>query len=215
MGKGKRRAVNGVRRAPAPSGDPAPGRFVVLEGIDGAGKSEQARRLAAWLRERGERVVETREPTKGVWGQRYRAWARGDAQAKPEEVLRFFAEDRCEHVARVIGPALEEGAIVVCDRYVASTLAYQAAQGLDRDRVVERMEREHFPQPDLVLRLRLPVTQALERLGPTAHERFERAVFLERVDAEYARLDLVEIDASGSPDAVAQAIQRRVGELLS
>ncbi len=215
MGTGKRRAVNGVRRAPAPSGDHAPGRFVVLEGIDGAGKSEQAQRLAAWLRERGERVVETREPTDGMWGQRYRAWARGDTQAKPEEVLRFFVEDRSEHVARVIRPGLEAGAIVVCDRYLASTLAYQAAQGLDRDTVVKRMERERFPQPDLALWLRLPVAQALERLGPTAHERFERAVFLERVDAEYARLDLVEIDASGSPDAVAQAIQKRVGELLS
>ncbi len=214
MGQGKRRAVNGVRRASAPSGDPAPGLFVVLEGIDGAGKSEQARRLAAWLRERGERVVETREPTNGVWGQRYRAWARGDVQAEPEEVLRFFVEDRCEHVARVIGPALEEGAIVVCDRYVASTLAYQAAQGLERDHVAKRMERERFPQPDLALWLRLPVAQALERLGPTAHERFERAAFLERVDAEYARLDLLEIDASGSRDAVAQLIQKRVGELL-
>ncbi len=203
-----------MRRASAPSGDPAPGLFVVLEGIDGAGKSEQARRLAAWLRERGERVVETREPTNGVWGQRYRAWARGDVQAEPEEVLRFFVEDRCEHVARVIGPALEEGAIVVCDRYLASTLAYQAAQGLERDHVAKRMERERFPQPDLALWLRLPVAQALERLGPTAHERFERAAFLERVDAEYARLDLLEIDASGSRDAVAQLIQKRVGELL-
>ena len=213
MGQGKRRAVNGVRRASAPSGDPAPGLFFVLEGIDGAGKSEQARRLAAWLRERGERVVETREPTNGVWGQRYRAWARGDVQAEPEEVLRFFVEDRCEHVARVIGPALGEAAIVVCDRYVASTLAYQAAQGLERDHVAKRMERERFPQPDLALWLRLPVAQALERLGPTAHERFERAAFLERVDAEYARLDLLELDASGSLDAVAQLIQKRVGEL--
>ena len=214
MGQGKRRAVNGVRRASAPSGDPAPGLFVVLEGIDGAGKSEQAQRLAAWLRERGVRVVETREPTNGVWGQRYRAWARGDVQAEPEEVLRFFVEDRCEHVARVIGPALEEGAIVVCDRYLASTLSYQAAQGLDRDDVAKRMERELFPQPDLALWLRLPVAQALERLGSTAHERFERAAFLERVDAEYARLDLLEIDASGSLDAVAQVIQKRVEELL-
>ncbi len=214
MGQGKRRAVNGVRRASAPSGDPAPGLFVVLEGIDGAGKSEQARRLAAWLRERGERVVETREPTNGVWGQRYRAWARGDVQAEPEEVLRFFVEDRREHVARVIGPALEEGAIVVCDRYLASTLAYQAAQGLERDHVAKRMERERFPQPDLALWLRLPVAQALERLGPTAHERFERAAFLERVDAEYARLELVEIDATGSLDEVALAIQKRVEELF-
>ncbi len=214
MGKGKRRAVNGVRRAPAPSGDPGPGRFVVLEGIDGAGKSEQARRLATWLRGRGERAVETREPTNGVWGQRYRAWARGDVQAESEEVLGFFMQDRSEHVERVIRPALEEGAIVVCDRYVASTLAYQAAQGLDRDLVAKRVERERFPEPDLALWLRLPVVQALERLGPTANERFERAAFLERVDAEYARLGLVEIDVSGSLDDVTRAIRDRVQELL-
>ena len=214
MGTGKRRAVNGVRRASAPSGDPGPGRFLVLEGIDGAGKSEQARRLAAWLRERGECVVETREPTDGVWGQRYRAWARGDLRGKPEEVLRLFVEDRIEHVARVIGPTLEAGSIVVCDRYVASTLAYQAAQGLDRDHVAKRMERENFPRPDLALWLRLPVAQALERLGPTANERFERAAFLERVDAEYERLGLEEIDASGLLDEVAQVIRKRVGELL-
>ena len=214
MGTGKRRAVNGVRRASAPSGDPGPGRFLVLEGIDGAGKSEQARRLAAWLRERGERVVETREPTDGVWGQRYRAWARGDLQGKPEEVLRFFVEDRIEHVARVIGPALEAGSIVVCDRYVASTLAYQAAQGLDRDPMAKRMELENFPRPDLTLWLRLPVAQALERLGPTANERFERAAFLERVDAEYERLGLEEIDATGSLDEVTRIIQDRVRKFL-
>ncbi len=214
MGTGKRRAVNGVRRAPAPSGDPAPGLFLVLEGIDGAGKSVQARRLAVWLRERGERVVETREPTDGVWGQRYRAWARGDLQGKPEEVLRFFVEDRIEHIARVIGPALEAGSIVVCDRYVASTRAYQAAQGLDANLVAERMKDENFPEPDISLWLRLPVAQALKRLGPSANERFEQAAFLERVDAEYERLGLEEVDATGSLDDVAQAIQKRVGELL-
>ncbi len=215
MGKGRRRAVNGVRRAPAPSGDPAPGLFVVLEGIDGAGKSEQTRRLAAWLRERGERVIETREPTDGEWGQRYRAWARGEVRVEPDEVLRFFVEDRREHSSRVIRPALEKGAIIVCDRYVASTLAYQAAQGIDRDRVRKRIESERFPEPDLVLWLRLPVEQALARLGRSASERFERAAFLERVDAEYARLGLVEIDASGSVEAVAAAVQDRVQELLN
>ena len=161
-----------------------------------------------------ERVVETREPTDGKWGQRYRAWAGGAAQAEPEEVLRFFVEDRREHVARVIRPALEGGAIVVCDRYVASTLAYQAAQGLERHAVKERIQAERFPEPDLVLWLRLPVDQALARLGSNAGERFEHAAFLGRVDAEYARLGLEEIDASASLDVVARAIQDRVRPLL-
>lgn len=187
---------------------------MVLEGIDGAGKTEQTRRLVAWLRERGERVLETREPTDGKWGQRYRAWACGQADVEPEEVLRFFVEDRREHVSSVIRPALEAGAVVVCDRYVASTLAYQAAQGLDPGLVRERMEAERFPEPDLVLWLRLPVDQALARLGPNAGERFERAAFLGRVDAEYARLGLEELDASALFDVVARAIQDRVQPLL-
>ena len=196
------------------SGDPPRGLFVVLEGIDGAGKSEQARRLAAWLRARDKHVVETREPTSGEWGQRYRAWARGESQAEPEEVLHFFSEDRREHVAQVIRPALERGAVVVCDRYVASTLAYQAAQGLERERVRKRMDAGCFPEPDLVLWLRLPVAQALARLGKSASERFERAAFLARVDAEYAGLGLEEVDASGPVDEVERAICSRVERRL-
>ena len=186
----------------------------MLEGIDGAGKSEQSHRLAAWLREQGERVVETSEPSEGEWGRRYRAWARGALEAQPDEVLRFFVEDRREHVAALIRPALEKGAIVVCDRYVASTLAYQAAQGIDREQLRKCMEPARFPEPDLVLWLRLPIEQALARLGSSTKERFERAAFLERVDAEYARLGLEEIDASLAMDAVANAIRDRVQELL-
>ena len=190
------------------------GLFVVLEGIDGAGKSEQVRQLAAWLRKQGRQVVATYEPTDGVWGARYRAWARGETSAEPEEVLRFFVEDRREHVSNLIRPALEAGDVVVCDRYAASTLAYQAAQGIDREQLAERMRTEDFLEPDLVLWLRLPVDQALARLGSAPRERFERVAFLERVDAEYARLGLLEIDASGSPESVAQALQERVSELL-
>ena len=141
------------------------GRFVVLEGIDGAGKTEQARRLVEWVRQRGFSVVATREPTDGKWGQRYRAWARGDVEASAEEVLTFFVEDRKEHLVTRIRPALESGAVVVCDRYVASTLAYQAAHGGDRARVRARIDAEQFPEPDLTLWLRLPVEQALARLG--------------------------------------------------
>lgn len=196
------------------SGDPPRGLFVVLEGIDGAGKSEQARRLAAWLRARDKHVVETREPTSGEWGQRYRAWARGESQAEPEEVLHFFSEDRREHVAQVIRPALERGAVVVCDRYVASTLAYQAAQGLGRERVRKRMDAGCFPEPDLVLWLRVPIELALARMGAQATERFERETFLESVDAQYQALGLTALDGVGSQDQVARRVCERVAGLL-
>jgi len=192
----------------------ARGRFLVLEGIDGSGKTEQTRRLAIWLEQRGHRVVSTREPTDGPFGRRYRAWARGEFDATPDEVLELFLADRREHVGRVVLPALERGEIIVCDRYKDSTLAYQAAQGLDRARLRALFDAPVFPTPDLVLWLRLPVATALARLGSQATERFERAEFLERVDAEYARLGLETIDASGPADAVERAIRARVARAL-
>jgi dTMP kinase len=193
----------------------APGLFIVLEGIDGAGKTEQARGLAEWVRARRREVVETREPTDGAWGRRYRSWARGESEATPDEVLGFFVEDRSEHVERVIAPALARGAVVVCDRYNDSTLAYQAAQGVDRAKLRALLEARGFPRPDRVLWLRLPVAQALARLGASAIERFERASFLARVDEEYARLGLEPIDASGPREAVQTALRARVEPLLA
>lgn len=191
----------------------ARGRFLVLEGIDGSGKTEQTRRLAEWLEARGHRVVSTREPTDGEWGRRYRAWARGETEGSPEDVLQFFLEDRREHVARVILPALARGETVVCDRYKHSTLAYQAAQGLDRARLRALFDTAEFPEPSLVLWLRVPVATALARMGKNATERFERAEVLTRVEAEYARLALESIDASGTPDEVARLIRARVDAL--
>ena len=190
------------------------GRFLVLEGIDGSGKSEQSRRLAAWLESRGHRVVSTREPTDGPFGRRYRAWARGEIEATPEQVLGFFLEDRREHVKGLIRPALERGEVVVCDRYVAATLAYQAAQGLDRGRLRALFDTPEFPTPDLVLWLRVPIATALARMADTATERFERADFLARVDAEYAQLGLEPLDASGSVEAVASEIQKRTFQIM-
>jgi len=194
------------------SSAPAPHRgfFVVLEGIDGSGKTLQTQRLSDALRARGERVLQTREPTDGPWGRRYREWARGAHEATPDEVLQLFIEDRREHVAREIEPALAAGEIVVCDRYVASTRAYQVAAGIDRERLCALLGAESVPEPDLTLWLRLPVAQALARLARAARERFERAEFLQRVDAEYARLGLEEVDASRDAGEVEAQIAKRV-----
>ena len=234
MGTGERRAVNGVRRAPAPSGDTplqaAPrgtkegtpggphaqrrGVFLVVEGIDGSGKSDQARFLADWLEERGLEAVRTREPTDGSWGRRFRSWASGGSEATPEEVLEFFLEDRAEHVEQVIRPALEAGKVVVCDRYTPSTLAYQAAHGVDRGTLAARIRERAFPEPDLVIWLRVPVAAALARKGEQATERYEKRRFLERADAEYARLELREVCGTGKREEVAVRIREHVVPLL-
>jgi dTMP kinase len=189
-------------------------RFIVLEGIDGSGKSEQSRRLVSFLRAGGRRAVETREPTDGEWGRRYRAWARGDTEASAGEVLQFFIEDRKQHVADLIEPALARGEDVVCDRYVASTLAYQAAHGVSREGLRAALDVCGFPEPDLVLWLRLPVDRALERIGSRSSERYEKVGFLERVDAEYAELGLTPVDADGTPEEVAERIRAVVEPLL-
>jgi dTMP kinase len=191
------------------------GCFIVLEGIDGSGKSEQAHRLAAALGAEGHRVVSTREPTDGEWGRTYRAWAKGSFEAEPDEVLRWFVADRREHVAKLIGPALERGDVVICDRYRDSTRAYQAAQGIDRARLDALFAGAEFPEPDLVLWLRVPVATALARMGKTASERFERADFLLRVDAEYERLGLLPIDAVATPEEVAREVRTRVERVLA
>jgi len=213
MGTRDRRAINGVRRTSAPSGE-SPGWFVVLEGIDGAGTTTQSARLAAALRERGRDVVETREPTSGPWGQRYRAWARGELPATPGEVLGFFLEDRREHVEGIVEPSLARGAIVVCDRYVPSTIAYQTAAGVPREVVMAALEAHSFPEPDLTLWLRVPVERALARKGSAAREKFEEVGFLQRVEAEYARLEMTEIDASQPLESVAGFVLGAVLELV-
>jgi dTMP kinase len=192
-----------------------PGFFVVLEGIDGAGKSLQAARLADALRARGERVLATREPTDGPHGRRYRAWARGECEASPAAVLELFVEDRREHVADVIAPALAAGEIVICDRYVASTRAYQSAAGVDPGDIERALATCPAPDPDLTLWLRLPIVAALARLARGELERFERADFLARVDAVYGALGLTPIDASGSPEAVTTALVDAVTATLA
>jgi dTMP kinase len=190
------------------------GVFVVLEGIDGSGKTTQAKLLAAWLRQRGCEVLETFEPTHGPFGLKYRSWARSEREARPEEVLGWFVEDRREHLAGVISPALARGEVVICDRYSASTRAYQAAQGIDRARLARVLDAHAFPEPDATLWLRVPVELAVRRMGAAATERFERAEFLKRVDAEYERLGLEPIDAGGPPEQVQSELRRRIAPLL-
>src|SRR5262245_42547095 len=93
-----------------------PGILIVVEGIDGAGKSTQVRRIAEALRAVGETVVQSREPTDGPWGRKIRESAVSGRMSLADE-LHAFVEDRREHVAGVIRPALDRGEIVVLDRY--------------------------------------------------------------------------------------------------
>lgn len=198
------------------------GSLVVLEGLDGTGKSTQLPRLAARLAARGHEVVVTCEPFDCAPGRRIRELARSHEPIAPEAELALFMEQRRLHVRERIAPALARGEVVLSDRYFLSTVAYQGARGLDPAALLRANEAE-FPLPDLALLLELPAAVGLARVatrGGPAEPAFERGDFLTRVREIFGTLDrpyLARVDASGTPDAVeariAEAVSRRLGLL--
>src|SRR5688572_8190432 len=141
------------------------GRLIVLEGIDGTGKTTLAARLAGALRGAGKTVVETREPWTSPAGQELRrVLAAKERTTSGEQELELFHADRAAHVAAVVAPALARGDWVVQDRTYWSTAAYQGARGIAVARILER-SRAIAPTPDLTVLLELTPERALERIA--------------------------------------------------
>ena len=213
------------------------GFFLTFEGLDGSGKSTQARLLAETLRKRGLPVTETRQPGGTALGDRVRALLveakAGPAIAPMAELAMLFA-DRAQAVAEVVAPALRRGDVVVCDRWTDSTEAYQGGgRGLDPAfnlGLIGRLDRELCGglQPDLTLLLLPPLavalgrarrrnTRALERTG-REESRFESEAdaFFERVHAAYLALAareavrVVVIDG----DAPVEAVHARIVQVV-
>jgi dTMP kinase len=225
------------RARPEASAAPAArGRLITIEGVEGAGKSTQMAHLAAWLPTRGLAVVTTSEPDGSPLG----AWVREVLAARsPLEPLTecfLFATARAEHVRRVIRPALERGATVLCDRYVDSTLAYQGyGRGVPIEVITElnRLATDGL-RPDFTVVLDLDPADGLRRArgrpaGPPAAAAADRAPdpferlgleFHERVRKGYRAIQEREpervalIDAGGSVEAVAAAIRAVVAARL-
>ena len=166
--------------------------FITLEGPDGSGKSSLLPRLAAALRVGGCEVVTTREPGSTPLGEQIRRLVL-DTEPKIDRTGRadalLFAASRAEHVAEVIRPALERGAVVVCDRYADSSLAYQghgSGVPLDELRVVQRFATGALV-PDLTILLDLPVEVGLGRKSAevTRFEAYQDLAYHERVRAAF------------------------------
>lgn len=167
------------------------GVFVVLEGGDGCGKSTQAKLLVSRLRDLGREVVATREPGATEAGAAIRSLVLGGCDLDPRAEALLIAADRAEHVAEVIRPALDRGAVVVSDRYVPSSLAYQGvARGLGVDEIAGLSEwATGGLVPDLVIVLDVPASEAAERrAGP--QDRMEREPDSFRVAVNQAYRDL-------------------------
>ena len=194
------------------------GRLVALEGLDGCGKTTQLPHLAEALRAEGHDVLTTREPTDGEWGRKIRVMAQTGDLAPPEEELRWFLEDRHEHLQEVVGPALEAGRTVISDRYFLSTVAYQGARGLDW-RAILRENEDRFPAPDLALVFEVTPEQGLARVARragTPEPGFEQKTYLSRVAEIFAAVErdwIVRIDAGGSEQEVRGAALAALGRL--
>jgi dTMP kinase len=158
------------------------GHLIVLEGIDGSGKSTQAKLLVRRLAARGLHPVLFREPTRGKWGRLIREKARRAGSLTPEEELDLFVRDRRENVERNLEPAMAAGRTVVLDRYYFSTIAYQGAKGIDPGRI-RRMNERFAVRPDLVFIVDIDAGRGLARIGDRGHrdELFEREDYLDRV----------------------------------
>ena len=197
--------------------------FLTFEGVEGCGKTSQARMLADALRTRGIAVLSTREPGGSPIGGAMRSILLSEEYAVgPRTELLLYAAERAEHVRRVIRPALARGELVLCDRFGDATRAYQAwGRGLPRADVeaLHAFAAEGL-EPDLTLYLRLPVEGALERArlrdgsAATGEGRFEAeamdfhrrvALGYETLAGEYPKR-IVPIDAEGSREVVAVRI---------
>ncbi len=166
------------------------GRFITFEGIDGAGKSSHIQALAAWLGQRGQTVVVTREPGGTPLAERVRELLlHAPMDALTESLLVFAA--RRDHLQQCIEPALARGATVLCDRFTDASFAYQGAgRGFDLA-VLQTLESwvQQGRQPDLTFWFDLPPATAAERRGAVrAPDRFEQqdTAFFERVRQGYA-----------------------------
>ncbi len=194
------------------------GTLIALEGIDGSGKSTQARRLRDHLESGGRSAVLFREPGDTEFGDRLRQIFRQGRDVTPEEEMRLFIEDRRIDVARNIVPALADGKVVIMDRYYFSTMAYQGSLGIDVGEI--RAINEAFaPRPDLTLILDLPAERGAERIRASrgAQDSFEGVEYLARVRKLFLSFvgdDVEVIDADADSEVVAAAIARRVEALL-
>lgn len=190
------------------------GTLVALEGIDGSGKSTQARLLRDALEARGVDAVAFREPGDSEFGDKLRRQFLDGRTVSPQEEADLFVEDRKLDVRHNILPALAAGQVVVMDRYYFSTMAYQGALGLDVDEL--RATNEAFaPRPDLTLILDVPAATSAARIqasrqAPDSYEGTEylarvRELFLSFVDG-----DVVAVDATVGMEKLAGEVLERV-----
>ena len=188
------------------------GILVTIEGIDGAGKTTQAKAIVRWLKRNGYAAKYTSEPTSSGVG---RLLGKPDFTASPALEALLFAADRMEHVRRVIEPGLKKGYVIVSDRYVHSSIAYQGAMLGDMDWV--RTINKFVPKPDVAFLLDVEPRVALSRIK-RPKSRFERLELLEAVRNAYLDMatsgELIMLDGTRPPNQVTEELLAKLRPFL-
>ncbi|MFQ6129407.1 MAG: dTMP kinase [Candidatus Hadarchaeaceae archaeon] len=194
------------------------GKFISIEGIDGCGKSTHVKLLAKWLRSHGRRVVITDEPTNDVIGRVIKRVLRGELKLPIAAEALLFAADRVQHISDVIEPALKAGKVVLNERYVYSSLAYQSARGLPTNWISSI--NKYAIRPDLGILIDVPAKIAFARIKSSRRlDEFERNPRLQqRVRRNYLRIARRErlkiVNGMRSCDEVQAEIRRLVNAVL-
>ncbi len=191
------------------------GVFICIEGLDGSGKTTQAQLLTTRLSEKYD-VVYTAEPSQGKIGTFIRGCCLYEGKRLPTEAeALLFAADRIEHMQNEIAPALAEGKLVICDRYIYSSLAYQGSVGLSLDWI--KTVNARALQPDFSVFIDVSPERVLERLQRKKSvmetleiQRKVREVYLKFVE----KGELIRIDGDKPKDVVADALYSKVSSLL-
>jgi len=203
------------------------GMFIVIDGIDGSGKSEILKQLHNYLfsKHKKHTLLTTREPTNGIYGSKIRKILRNEKDPKinGKKLMGLFIMDRQAHLKNVIAPFLNssnkhELHIALCDRYYYSTIAFQGAQGLDMHEIISKNKK--FRKPDIAFILDVKPSIALERISCREKEKFEQLEFMKKIRKNFLELpELLEdnikvIDSSKPLKEVFEDVIEEVDNIL-
>ena len=202
------------------------GMFIVVDGIDGSGKSEIVKMLHSYLfSNKKYRILTTREPTNGNYGKRIRQMLRKevDPAVSSKKLMGLFINDRKQHLKSTIEPFLERSSkdglnIVLCDRYYYSTIAFQGAQGLSNKGLIAK--NKGFRKPDIAFLLDVEPSVALKRIEYRKKEKFEQLEFMKKIRTIFLRLpkllndNIKIIDSSKPLKDVFKEMRKEVDKML-
>ena len=201
--------------------------FIVVDGIDGSGKSEIVKMLHNYLfsKDRKYCILTTREPTNGIYGKKIRQMLRTEKNPdrNSRKLVTLFIKDRKEHLKNTIEPFLNKSNkhelnIVICDRYYYSTIAFQSAQGLDIKSIISKNKR--FRKPGIAFILDVEPSVALKRIEHRQKEKFEQLEFMKRIRANFLKLpkllneNIKIIDASEPLKNVFENVRKEVDKII-